>query len=663
MNKMSNTMKKSIFTLLLVGLMIGLQAKPVDVETAKSLGIKFLNANTNIESATASLAYTEFADNGEPCFYVFSMQPRGFVIVSADDRAKPILGYSTEGAFSTEIPEGLASFFRNYQAGFSQMFANNDPRPAEAVNDWERLAATGKVNNEKITRELPQLLTCTWNQSALYNRRCPVDEAGPDGHVYAGCVATAMAQIMYYWQWPYTGRGAYIYEYWPYGEIAASFEDAHYAFEKMPDFLDWTSTDDEIDAVALLLYHCGVSVAMMYSPEGSGAYSQMVPNALSEYFLYDGQNMYLRYRDWYSDQQWNEMLRENLDGGMPLYYSASGNDGGHAFVCDGYDDNDQFHFNWGWQGFDNGYYAVNAFYLSHYSFPEGHAAIFGIAPDFYPYCFCPEGFKEIQIMPIAEGTNRITMTAPTLTMGEWDMEFVDSIFIMRNNEVVHVDYHVPTGTQLIFDDTDALGIGHYSFYAYAGEYQGPVVKDTIMNGPTCDLNFHLHDSVGDGWIAKSISIVDSRGNAIDRIGLVEGSNDVIKLQVPANDDVTIHWAYAIGGKDAESYFEIYGWDGRFIYATDGKPEIGELVSVYVDCSDDVAENKQDAISVYPNPTYSHVVIEGVEVTQVEVFNALGQVVMTSHEQTVDLSRLEAGIYFLRFESVDGQVGFEKVMKK
>ena len=656
-------MKRSILFSLLVALFIGgLQAKPVDVETAKSLGIKFLNANTNIKSATASLVYTELADNGEPCFYVFSMQPKGFVIVSADDRAKPILGYSTEGAFSTEIPEGLESLFSNYQAGFSQMFANNDPRPAEAVSAWERLAATGKINNEKITREVPKLLTCTWNQSALYNRRCPLDEAGPDGHVYAGCVATAMAQIMYYWQWPYTGSGAYIYELWPYGEIAASFEDAHYAFEKMPDFLDWTSTDDEIDAVALLQYHCGVSVAMNYSPDGSGAFSQSVPGALSQYFFYDEQSMFLRYRDWYNDTQWNEMLRENLDEAKPLYYSASGNDGGHAFVCDGYDDNDQFHFNWGWQGFDNGYYAVNAFFLSHYSFPYSHAAIFGIAPAPYPYCFSPEGFAEVQVAAVAEGTNRISIVAPTYTMGEWDMEYIDSIFIMRNNEVVHVDYNVPSGAELTFDDNDALGMSHYSFYTYAGEYQGPVVKDTIMNGPTCTLNFHLHDSVGDGWTYPSLSIVDSRGVAIPRLGLTEGSDATIKVDVPMFDEVSVHWAYGMSGSHDTS-FEIYDWDGRPLYASEPFLVIGELCSVYVDCSDDVAENKHDAVAVYPNPTYSKVVIDGLEVAQVEVYNSLGQIVMTSREQTVDLSMFETGMYFLRIESVDGQVSFEKVMKR
>ena len=655
-------MKKSMLFSLLVTLFIsGLQAKPVDVETAKTLGIKFMKANTEIKADVAQLIYTGYTDQGDACFYVFTMQPKGFVIVSADDRAKPILGYSTEGAFSNEIPEGLESFFRNYQAGFSDLFTSGDSRSAEAIRDWERLAVTGKINNERISRTVPKLLTCTWNQSALYNRRCPVDTLGPDGHVYAGCVATAMSQIMYYWQWPRVGRGAHIYEIWEYGQIAASFENATYRFDLMPDFLDWTSTDAEIDAVALLQFHAGVSVEMQYSPNGSGAFSQSVVGSLNDFFLYSA-DMNLYYRDYYQDFEWNDMLRENLDGNMPLYYSASGNDGGHAFVCDGYDDNDMFHFNWGWQGFDNGYYAINGFYLSNYSFPDFHAAIFGIKPDIYPYCFCPEGLQDFQVQAIAEGTNRISFTSPSMAMGEWDIPQVDSIVFVRNNDVIHTEYNVAAGTQVSYDDNNALGISHYSVYPFAGDYSGPMSKDTIFNGPTCALNFHLHDSVGDGWTYPSLSVLDSRGIAITRLGLTEGYDATVKVDVPLFDQVTVHWAYGFGSA-YETFFDIYDWDGRLLYTSEPFIMIGELCSVYVDCSDDVVENEEETVSLYPNPTRSQVVIEGIEVARVEVYNTLGQSVMTSRQQVIDMSALEAGMYFIRIEAIDGQVLFEKVLKQ
>ena len=189
-----------------------------------------------------------------------------------------------------------------------------------------------------------------------------------------------------------------------------------------------------------------------------------------------------------------------------------------------------------------------------------------------------------------------------------------------------------------------------------------MAKDTIMNGPTCTLNFHLHDSVGDGWTYPSLSVVDSRGVAITRLGLTEGYDATIKVDVPMFDEVTVHWAYGYSGA-YETSFEIHDWDGRHLYTSGPFVMIGELCSVYVDCSDDVAENEEEAVSIYPNPTRSQIVIEGVDVAQVEVYNALGQHVMTSRQQVIDLSELEAGMYIVRVEAVDGQVRFEKVLKQ
>ena len=655
-------MKKSIFTILLAALFIGgLQANPVDVNRAKALGVKFMNVNTEIKSATADLVYTAYADNGEAAFYVFSMRPKGFVIVSADDRAMPILGYSTEGAFSTDLPEGVESFFRNYCAGFSQIKEGNEPRTEEAIRDWERLATTGRVNDSRITREVPQLLTTIWNQSALYNDLCPVDSLGPNNHVYAGCVATAMAQIMNFWKWPQTGSGMHTYELMEYGPINANFGGTYYRFDMMPDFLDWTSTPEEIHAVAQLQFHAGVSVDMHYSPDGSGAFSHSVPDALELYFRYDGGLMQIDYRDWHMNADWEALLRDNLNLGMPLYYSASGSDGGHAFVCDGYDDSNMFHFNWGWQGLDNGYYAISGFYLSHYSFPDGHAAVFGIYPN-EEYCYRPMPVSDVLIEPVAVGTNRITFNAPSMTLCDFDLDQIDSILILRNNEVIHRELNVIGGARISYDDTDALGINHYAIVPWVYEYVGEAVRDTLLNGPTCEVTFHLHDSVGDGWIAKSISIVDSRGIAITRLGLAEGDNATVTVEVPAEDELALHWAYAIGGKDGESYFEVYNWKGDLIYATQGRPFVGELCRFYTDCVDAVDEAEEAVMSLYPNPVATKLTIEGVEVGIVEVYDALGQMVGRFRHNVVDFSNFESGMYLLRVTSAEGKVFFEKVIK-
>lgn len=657
-------MKKCILISLLVTLFFGgLQAKPVDVNTAKSLGIKFMNVNTEIESAQADLVYTAFTDQGQACFYVFSMKPKGFVIVSADDRAKPILGYSAEGFFNPEeIAEGLESFFTNYRAGFSQMMAANDPRTEEAANDWDRLAATGKINDVRITREVPQLLTTIWNQSALYNDLCPVDSLGSNGHVYAGCVATAMAQIINFWQWPQRGREMHTYTCYPYGDLSADFENTEYHYELMPDFLDWTSRPEEIRAVAELQYHAGVSVDMSYSPNGSGAFSNLVPNALAYYFRYDLSSMRLEMKYWYTNSEWDDMLRENLDLGMPMYYAASGSDGGHAFVCDGYDDNNMFHFNWGWQSFDNGYYAINAFYLTNYSFPDYHEAIFGIYPE-TDYFLKPMAVDNLQVEALSEGTNRIAFTAPSLTVCEFDLDQIDSILIVRNCEVIHRELNVAGGTQVTFNDTDATGICHYAIIPYAYEFVGDYKRDTILNGPTCEMTFHLHDSVGDGWLVKSISIVDSRGNAITRLGLAEGSEATMVVEVPSEDELALCWAYSIGGKDWESSFQMYDWKGELVYATSSWLFVSELCRFYTNCVDAVDEVEESVLTLYPNPVSSQLTLEGIEVAQVELFNAMGQLVGQYCQNEMSFSGYANGVYFLRVTSTDGQVFFEKVIKE
>lgn len=656
-------MKKTVFTLAFILLGFCLQAKPVDVVTAKSLGIKFMKANTEIKTSSVELVYTAFADNGAAAFYVFTMQPKGFVIVSADNRAKPILGYSTESSFSAdEIAGGLQSFFDNYCAGFSQMMAANEERTAEAVRDWERLAATGRINDAKITREVPKLLTTIWNQSALYNDLCPVDTLGPNNHVYAGCVATAMSQIMYYWQWPQTGNGVNAYNCYPYGDLYANFGATTYPFELMPDFLDWTSKPEEIHAVALLQYHAGVSVDMGYSWDGSGALSEKVLYALEHYFYYDGVSMSFNHKDDFSDIVWNNMLRENLDYSMPLYYSASGSDGGHAFVCDGYDDNDMFHFNWGWQGLDNGYYPINGFYLSHYSFPNYHAALFGIYPG-GDFCYRPRPVGDLHVEEVSGGTNRVTFTAPSYTECELDLGQVDSIIILRNNVVVHTETSAGVGAEVSFVDEEALGICHYTVYPWSYGYVGAAKRDTILNGPTCELTFHLHDSVGDGWIAKSIAIVDSNGNAVTRLGLAEGSNATLAVEVPSDDELSLYWAYAIGGKDGESYFEVYDWDGGLVYATNGKPTVGELCHFTSGCWVTLDETEEEALSLYPNPVSTQLTIEGVDVARVEVFNAMGQQVGQYYQNEISFSDFVSGVYFLRVTSTEGEVFFEKVVKK
>ena len=590
-------MKKLLFLLasaLLV--VVSLHAGPVDVNRAKALGVKFMDANTEIKSSQANLTYTAYADNGQAAFYVFAVQPKGFVIVSADDRAMPILGYSTESNFTTQLPDGLMTFFENYKAGFSQMYVNNDERPAEAVADWTSLEKTGRLSASKTDRSVGPLMASIWNQTDLYNNMAPLDPNSVySGHCKSGCVANAMSQIMRYWEWPRHGQGDHGYDangyYGDYGWQEANFEEATYCFELMPDFLDFASPQAEVDATALLEYHAGVSVDMGYGANASGAFSEDVGPAMSEYFRYSPEWEHRRKSDG-SNYQWKRDLRANLDAGMPLYYASNGEAGGHAYVLDGYDDNDMFHLNWGWAGFDNGWYAIDGFYLTYYSFPYYHNAIFNLHP-LEEYYDAPMAVEPLETY--AHNSNVVVMhIAPVLeTRGGEPLDDEDvGVYIMRDGVLIDsvMDYSWSQNSYVYFDHLDKAGTYYYAVYAVNDAGMSKVTRDTVTIGRTCDLRFELTDTGGNGWNMSSIAVLDEDGKVSQRVGLWEGGEASVVVPVPSNQTATFFWTYDntcySHGSLSEVSYEIYDWDDNLIVASDGYPEVGAITDYEISCEMD-----------------------------------------------------------------------------
>ena len=591
LTKKSSIMKRTFLSLLLVTLFFGgLQAKPVDINKAKALGVKFMNTNTEIKSAKADLVYTAYADNNQACFYVFAVQPRGFVIVSADDRAKPILGYSTESNFTPQLPDGLMTFFDNYKAGFSQMFANNDERTEQAVADWTSLAETGKLSSRKIDRSVGPLLSSIWNQTDLYNNMAPLDPNSVfSGHCKSGCVANAMSQIMRYWEWPRTGEGSHGYYassyYGNYGWQQADFGETTYHFELMPDFLDFASPQAEVDATALLEYHAGVSVDMGYGPSASGAYSEDVGPAMRTYFKYSPE---LQHRSQNGSNNWENDLVDNLDAGMPLYYASSGPDGGHAYVVDGYDENYMFHLNWGWAGFDNGYYYIDGFYLTFYSFPWSHNAYFNLHPDDEYY----DAPMEVSGLAVEERPDWVDIDFDInyLTRNGDPIASMDTVVIMRDGEKIkeYVDY---TASHFYTVDLDVEKGGTYYYAVYVVNEAGmsKVVRDTVTVGPSCDLRFELADAGGNGWDMSFIAVLDEDGKVSQRVGLWDGGEASVTVPVPSDQTITLFWTYDntcySHGSLSEVSYEVYDWADHLIVASDDYPEVGEIIDYETTCRD------------------------------------------------------------------------------
>ncbi len=323
--------------------------------------------------------------NGQPVYYIFDAEPGGWVIIAADDVFTPVIGYSVEGAFPKgQIDANFASFLSSYAEQIEFARQNNIAAEENAVQQWS-IYTYG--NNPRMTfdgsRDVEPLLDITWDQGSPYNAHCPADPAGPGGHVYAGCVATAMSMIMHYYRYPIVGTGTYSYYAQGYGTQTANFGETYYNWDAMVNSLNG-NMGESVNAIAQLQYHCGVSVRMMYGNDGSGAYSNDVPPALKSYFGYSSAVAYMQ-KISYTPTVWENTIVEHLNANKPLYYSGQSPEGGHAFVLDGFQQTGtgkMYHFNFGWSGSGNGYFSLTD--VGGYSSQQGMIKNF-VPGGNYPY--------------------------------------------------------------------------------------------------------------------------------------------------------------------------------------------------------------------------------------------------------------------------------------
>ena len=367
-------MKKVLFLhIAILGFYLCSIARPIDQETAHNIATKFMG------TSDLQLAATYRTEQGASAFHVFNTSD-GFVIVSADDCETPIIGYSREGRFDpNNVPIQMEGYLQDFIARIQYGIENHIEADEATAKQWEMAKTTGKLNDSKSTKAVAPLLTDKWNQGCLYNNLCPT-MSGPCGHAEVGCVAVAMAQIMRYWGYPTTGWGTHSYTNAGL-TLSADFGNTTYDWEHMPDSLTENSSEAEIEAVSTLLYHCGVSLEMRYGPNGSLANTGDVINALRRYFNYTRQ-IHKEKKSDYSNEEWSSLLMNSLDLSRPIQYVGYGS-GGHSFVCDGYDSNGLFHFNWGW-GTANGYFALGNLNPLGYDFSISNAALFDIIPQYEP---------------------------------------------------------------------------------------------------------------------------------------------------------------------------------------------------------------------------------------------------------------------------------------
>ncbi len=295
-------------------------------------------------------------EKAETQFYIFN-ETEAFVIISAERNAYPILAYSFESNYDeNNIPIALEQLLKDYATELEiikQLKITPDLKTQETWNYYSQK----NLKAIQGLKSISPLLTSTWSQGCYYNEMCPADAAGPCGHVVVGCVATAMSQIMYYHKYPDSGTGSNVYlTQGGYGALNVDFSAATYTWDSMFDNLSVSN-----HAVAQICYHAGVSVNMDYSATGSGANSQNAMQALYDNFNYCDYMQYAE-KQHFSNIDWIGILKEEIYGERPVYYRGNNSSGtsGHAFVCDGFQGTDHFHFNWGWGGSANGYFYTSS---------------------------------------------------------------------------------------------------------------------------------------------------------------------------------------------------------------------------------------------------------------------------------------------------------------
>mgnify|MGYP006277107935 CR=1 FL=1 len=390
------TLKSLLITLVITLLSIQIYAERIPKHEAETVATHFVYKTTATyyqamewEDIRFEESYTFFASGGEEAYYIFNLAPSGFVIVAAETAMRPILGYSLEGGYNeADNNQVFQSWMQSHVDAINYIRENNiEPNP-EMEAKWATYLKSEPAQIDipaRSGRDVEPLLTNTWNQDYPYNAYCPEDEDGPGDHAYAGCVATAMSMIMYHYKYPEHGYGTHSYYIYPYGTQSANFGETYYMWDAMLDDLTGTSPEHSILSIAELQYQCAVSVNMNFSPDGSGSYSYLVPNAIKEYFGYSDDAVFLSKND-YSLTEWTDMIAENLENDHPIYYSGQSTEGGHAFALDGMQGSSMFHFNFGWSGSMSGYYPLEGTgAVGGYNQDQGMVKDFYPPEDEYPY--------------------------------------------------------------------------------------------------------------------------------------------------------------------------------------------------------------------------------------------------------------------------------------
>ncbi len=627
-------------------------------------------------------------EDGSVCLAVLHFD-HGFLVMSAEDAVMPVLAYDFENDLDlNNMAPATELFLTQYRNEIAAIRRLQIPADERVISAWQALRSPSRATMDNPVVIVHTLIPSQWNQTKYYNYYSPIDENSPggyDGKTPNGCVAVAMAQIMYYYRYPITGSGSHTNHTYDYGNFYVNFAQQTYHYDAMCDKLNFYNNE-----VAKLIFHAATSVDMSYGPDGSGAYSGDVPQAMSTYFKYNP-NAYITAKHDYEDSVWCQMLKDNLDQKYPLYYSGYSEEGGHAFVCDGYNSDDHFHFNFGWGGNGDGYYtpfggsANNA--VNGYS--GWQQAIFNLYPrtDLYPnYC------------------NQAVLTAlnGTLEDGSGHHNYLNNTnctYVITHPNQYQVRVVVQTLQTEENHDFLRFWAGHPSHDSLLLELSGTQGGNTNYNFETDSLyiTFETDDSVTDqGWRLSfeslregigcgNYTVHEASGTISDNSG--EGNqyraNSSCNWMMRITDAAYINFVFEemdISPEDHLDFYDITVYPYELVASYSGN-SIPAPLTLYVSrvkvsfVSDNYLSGDGFKVSwyssgvgvedfqcgqtaIYPNPASDilHVNFEDVvEQGTALVYDMVGHLLYTqkidqANSLEIPVSQLSAGVYLLSLES-------------
>ncbi len=518
------------------------QAKQIAEDFFANRGIQML------DGGTSGMKKSAVRDNATAPYHVFNAgNDNGFVIVSGSDVTEQILGYTDSGTFDEEnLPENIKSWLQFYSDQI-QWVEENKADIQKASKAKRKVAQTRHY--------IAPLLPCKWNQGNPYNLLCPeyYNEDGTRGLSATGCVATAYAQLLYFYKYPAAttktiARHILEYDVLVEGEeteqtmtvtMPAVEAGAKIDWENMCDTYSGDETDEQKKAVANLMVLVGQAFKMGYGPS-SGAVTSRGPEILRDYFGYDDSIYYLSSNDC-GIQEWFDIIYNRLAEGHPVLFRGSSTGGGHAFVVDGFDGEGLFHVNWGWGGGSDGFFRLTVLNpgdnsgLGASSSPDGYnmgqGAILGVKPG-------DDGVAKVDYnikvaSPSARGT---TIRASFRKTSETPNDFESAIVMRNKSGELEVVSDIQDMSELTSGVTKSYAFDMTGKFTKPGTYKltpatriigttnwkpfWNLVNDHILATVAEDLSFTLkkHTSVEDievtNWEFKGSLTKDSRQEVV-----------------------------------------------------------------------------------------------------------------------------------------------------